>query len=243
MYREIKSQVTRLESINNANSEAFLDSLRKVSQNEWEKLGFIFDLQKASDKYLREELLKQGYKLTSLQEASMKIDDIVILLKGGNTTVDSEWATYELPPYDSLIVSIEGKTSINLKNHDLSFSKLMLKFKEVPLRLKIARNNENKVIGSAETGIKGLKITVLETQVDESIYAPQVTIKEEKFLDLLKVGILLGTNALKFDNFNQTQFVYGLEVTYKNFGIWSIKDQNNSMYGVSLSTSIGSFFK
>ncbi len=241
LYVENKEKVERVEKINNNNFLASLDSLRKVSKDQWERLGYVYDLQSQTSKYLREELVKQGYKLTSLQEVSLKISDIIVTLKGGTTEVDSMWATYVMPKYDSLMVSVSGKTSINLKNKDLSFTKLILGFKPIPLQLKISKNESGQIIGNAESLMPGVEITNLKTTVDENIYVPKPC-EEQKFLDLLKIGALIGSNKFKSSEFNLGKIVFGFTVEYSNWGVWYLRDESN-LFGISIKKSIGDLIK
>jgi len=240
MIQELKTKLEQQTTINQNNFLASQDSLRKyVDESGKEikmKLGYIYDLSKTQDAFLK----KQGYDVKTIQDVVLKIKEM--MLEGGGTTeVSDSFATHTFN-FDTSIVNIQGFTKIDLLKKEYSFTRLLLKFKNIPLQMKISKNEKGQFLGTAKSLLPGIEITSVETVVDNSVYTGTV-IQEERFFDLLKAGLFLGCQTEKGFDFNKSKLLYGFEVTYRDIGIFLLTDGIGNKFGVKISRSIGSFFK
>lgn len=241
---ELKQDIAAENKISQNNLLASQDSLRKevgrFNNPEWEKLGFIYDLQSQSDKYLREALLEQGSKLAMIETMTIDIQSIVGTIQSKFDESDLEWYKYSFK-YDTLFVNVDGVTKVNKKDKTLSFTSLSLAFKPISLSSKLSMNPQGQIVTDIEVTTPGIVIGSLDTKVDKSIYDKMNSCPEERFLDLLRIGAMLGTNSLKFTN--GYKYVFGFKVEYKSVGLWSVTDGANPSLGFSFSVPVSTFIK
>lgn len=232
---DLKNQVAMAQN----NDFASMDSLRKyVSENGqavYEKLGYVYDLAQKQNSVLS----KQGLQLQTLQQATVKLQDIVSVQHGQVNVNDSTASiTFSL---DTSIVRVTGISTIDLKHREYSFTKLLLAFKQIPLKLGISKDKNGHIVGSATSTLPGVEISTLETQVNPDVYS-SVNVKQEQFFDLVRLGALLGFRHEIASPVNKV-FAYGLTAEYKGQGLWWAHDRYGNTYllhvSLPLSTILG----
>lgn len=220
------------------NNLASLDSLRFYWNEEniktAQKLGFIYDLSKQTDAYLK----KQSYELKSMQNLIIELKSLY-MKDSSNIIVKDSIVTLPFN-FDTSIVAITGKSVINLKNLDKGFTDLTTLFKKIPLHLEISKNDKGLIMGTARSEIKEVEFVQLETTVSPDVYLS--TPVSQKFLDKLSCGLMVGMSDFTFSK--QTVWAYGLELRYSNlFGVWMLTDNVNNKYGITLSMPVSTLFK
>lgn len=232
--RDLRTSLERQLLINNNNALANMDSLRFYinDQNQvvGQKLGFVYDLAKKQDAYLK----KQGYALNSIQSVVFQIKDLM-LTDSGEVQLTDSMATHKFK-FDTLIVQIDGLTKIDLKNKEYSFTQLKLNFRPIKAKLSVSQNESGQILGTATSLTPGITITALETELDPSVFSN--TCPEPRFLDLLRVGVMVGTN-----DFSKWSMLYGFKIEYRAVGAWILTSPEGQKFGLSLSIPLSTFIK
>lgn len=235
LLNELQEKLAQQTQINYNNGLALNDSLRfyinEQNQVVAQKLGFVYELTLKQDTYLK----KQGYALNSIQTVMFQIKDLM-LVDSGEVQITDSIATHKFQ-FDTLIVQIDGLTKIDLKKKEYSFTQLKLNFRPIKAKISISRNESGQVLGTATSLTPGITITALETEVDPAIFNKSYS--EPRFLDLLRVGIMLGTNS----EFSKWSMLYGFKIEYKAIGAWVLTSSEGQKFGLSISTPLSTFIK
>jgi hypothetical protein len=244
-YKEIKQLNQLNQNLNRAldnNLKALNDSLRVIINGQNQKIylqtAFINDLKLKQDKVLQE----QGISLKALQEVSLKLDDIIFVIDSGVTQIGDSVISRTFYK-DTSFTTIEGLTSINLRNDALSYTKLKLSNKEIPIEFGVGINEEdNTFVGIAKSLIPGISIKTMKTTLDPSIIGKFKKDEDVSFFSALSIGVKLGLSSQLMFDLPKSQIVYGFDVEFKNWGVWYLKIPDSQIYGIKKSFRISDLF-
>lgn len=242
-YKEIQQlkQINSELKLNiNQNFKALNDSLRMLMDEQGRKIylqtAFINDLSKNQSKILAQ----QGIQLKSLQEVSIKLDDIVMVIDSGQTEVSDSMITRSFYK-DTSFVTVEGLTSVNLRNDNLSNTKLRLSSKDIPIEVSVGISEDGTYIGIVKPLISGISLKSLKTTLDPSLIN-KFSQKPLTLFDLLKIGGLLGMSSQYNLNLEKSNIVWGLDIEYSGYGVWYLKTNPGNIIGLRVSKSINEVF-